>query len=290
MRRAFIAFSLMVLGVAGLVACVPQAPQGSAPCGFLKAGPAKYQHIVWIWMENKHYGDVIGNSAAPYETSLAHQCSTLTSYHTVGSPSLPNYIGATAGSTFGIADDAGPSSHVLTADNLFRQVRAANGTAKSYEEGIPSNCAVSGGTDYAVKHNPAAYYVGGSDHQACLQDDLPLSSFDPYNLATFSFVTPNLCHDTHDCSVNTGDKFLAGFVPAILNSAAYRQGNVAVVIVHDEYTPLPNVILSESVRPGAVSSASVSHYNLLATTEQVLSLPCLGSACGAGSLRAATGL
>ncbi|HVM66563.1 MAG TPA: alkaline phosphatase family protein [Acidimicrobiales bacterium] len=60
-----------------------------------------------------------------------------------------------------------------------------------------------------VKHNPAAYFAGPGDRAACQADDVPLSQFAPDlaagRLPTFSFVTPNLCDDTHDCSVATGD-------------------------------------------------------------------------------------
>src|SRR5213076_184440 len=37
-------------------------------------------------------------------------------------------------------------------------------------------------------------------------------------LPAFSFVTPNLCHDMHDCSVATGDRFLSSLVPPLLRS------------------------------------------------------------------------
>src|SRR5258706_12958387 len=112
---------------------------GSGPCGTATSAPSTYAHVIWLWMENKHYADVINNSAAPYQTQLSKQCGTATHYATVGSPSEPNYIGAVAGQTFGIADDNPPSSHVLTADNLFRQVRSLGKTEKSYSESMPSN-------------------------------------------------------------------------------------------------------------------------------------------------------
>ena len=111
-------------------------------------------------MENHDRQQVLGNpTAAKYEVGLAHQCGTATRYSTVGSPSLPNYLGATSGDTWGIHDDSGPSAHPLTVDNLFRQVRAVGGTERSYEEAMTSPCQLAPGGDYAVKHNPAAYYT-----------------------------------------------------------------------------------------------------------------------------------
>lgn len=246
-------------------------------------------------MENHSYRSVIGTSRAPYQTMLAHACATATSYATVGSPSLPNYIGATAGSTFGIGDDAGPAAHQISADNLFRQVRDAGGSARSYEESMPSPCALSSGGRYAVKHNPAAYFVGGADRGACRVDDVPLSELATDvatgHLPTFSFVTPDLCDDTHDCSVSTGDAWLRSWVPKLLGSADYRAGTTALVIVYDEYTPVPNVFIAPSVVPGTVVTAAVDHYALLRGTEEMLGLATfLGRAARAPDLRHLIGL
>src|SRR5262249_37433752 len=117
-----------------------QAAPGTGPCGTRTAPVAQYDHVVWIWMENHTADQVIGNSEAPYEPSLGTECGTASDYAIVGSPSLPNYIGATSGDVHGIHDDAPPSTHPLDTDNLFRQVRAAGGTEKSYEESMPANC------------------------------------------------------------------------------------------------------------------------------------------------------
>jgi phospholipase C len=246
-------------------------------------------------MENHTNGQVIGSPAAPYETTLARQCGTASHYASVGSPSLPNYLGATSGSTWGIADDASPSSHPLTADNLFRQVRAAGRTERSYEEGMAGTCALGSGGSYAVKHNPAAYYTGGNDRAACQADDVPLGAVDTGALAhdltadalpTFSFVTPDLCHDTHDCAVASGDNWLAQWVPRILSSPAYQSGATAVFIAWDEPTPMPSIVVTPSTPVGTVAAGSYSHYSLLRTTEELLGLPLLAGATGATSMRA----
>src|SRR5436309_3134362 len=72
-------------------------PGGAKPCG-TASGPANLQHVVWIWMENRDYSEVIGSSAAPYENQLATQCGVATNYTAVATPSLPNYIAAVSGS------------------------------------------------------------------------------------------------------------------------------------------------------------------------------------------------
>src|SRR5262249_35698528 len=72
------------------------APAPPAPCGVVAAGPLHDDHVLWIWMENHTASDVLGNADAPYTTALARQCGRAARYESVGSPSLPNYIGATS--------------------------------------------------------------------------------------------------------------------------------------------------------------------------------------------------
>ena len=276
---------------------VVASPTPAQPCGVGAGPPPVYDHVVWIWMENHTYSQVIDNGRAPYASSLAHQCGTVTRYSTVGSPSLPNYVGATSGSTQGITDDAAPSAHPVATDNLFRQVRAAGGTERSYEESMPGPCALASSGRYAVKHNPAAYYVGPTDRQACVADNLPLGGAQGGALAadlasgslpSFSFVTPDLCNDSHDCSVGTGDAWLQQWLPRIFASPAYKSGRTAIFVVWDEYTPVPNIVISPTTAPGSVSAVAVDHYSLLRTTEEMLGIPShLGRAGAAPSLRAA---
>ena len=53
---------------------VSPAAAASGPCGTTTA-PHAYQHVIWIWMENRSFGDIIGNkSQAPYINSLAASC------------------------------------------------------------------------------------------------------------------------------------------------------------------------------------------------------------------------
>jgi hypothetical protein len=248
-------------------------------------------------MENKSSSQVIGTPSAPYETRLARQCGTAKRYAAVGSPSLPNYIGVTSGGIQGIHDDDPPASHRLTVDNIFRQVRATGRTSRSYQESMRTPCQVDAAGDYAPKHNPAAYYQATADRAACRLDNVPLGDtrrgalrrdLDAGTLAAFSFITPNLCHDTHDCSVRTGDQWLAQWLPLILSSGSYRAGRTAVFLVWDEYTPMPLIVMSPTTPSGTVAAtAHLDHYALLGTTEDLLGLPRLGRAGQAPSMRAA---
>jgi hypothetical protein len=280
---------------------LPAQAEPTDPCGRPGPPPGRYDHVVWIWMENHSVQDVLGPSApTPFEHQLAAACGSGTAYRAVGSPSLPNYIAATSGSTNGIHDDAAPSAHQLDVDNLFRQVRAAGGTARSYEEAMTGNCQLDGNGRYAVKHNPEAYYANPSDRAACEQDDVPLgdraggaltTALAGDALATFTFITPDLCHDTHDCGVADGDRWLQDWVTPILESTAYRSGRTAVFVVWDEPTPMPVLVISPTTPAGTASTGAFDHYSLLRTTEELLGLdPLLGRAAGATSMRADFGV
>ncbi len=245
-------------------------------------------------MENHTWSSVIGSSSAPYITALAHACGTDTAWAAVGSPSLPNYLGATSGSTQGVTDDADPGAHSFAVDNLFGQVRAAGGTEKSFVESMPGDCVLVSQGSYAAKHNPAVYYDAPGDRAACSIDDVPFSAFSAVlasgQLPTYTSIIPNICNDMHDCSVAVGDQWLATWVPRILATSSYRSGTTALFIVWDEPTPLANVVIAPSLRPGTVSNVAVDQYSLLRTTEQMLGLPLLGAAASAPSLRPVFGI
>ncbi len=264
-------------------------PSGG-PCG-TKVGqqPTTYSHVVWILFENHSYGQVIGSSSAPYINNIAHECGLATNYLAITHPSLPNYIALTSGSTQGITDDNPPSSHPLAAASIFSQT----GTGwRSLEESMPSNCDLTNSGEYAVRHNPAAYYTG--IRTACATLDVPLAST-PDLSARFTFVTPNLCNDMHDCSVAAGDSWLSTFLPKILSSSAYTAGGTAVFITWDEDNGssgnhVATLAISPYTQPGATDGAGLNHYSLLRTTEDMLGLGCLANSCSASDFRAAFGL
>jgi phospholipase C len=292
MSRRAVAAALVLLLV---LVCAPSATAATDACTGA-ATPTRYDHVVWIFMENHHRGDVLGSPSAPFETSVAAGCATAADYRHVGRPSLPNYLGAVTGATWGVRDDAAPDRHAITGDNLFRQVRRAGGTARTYAESMPSPCRLGATGRYAVKHNPAAYLQGADDRAACQRDDLPLGPLGSGalatdlargTLATFTVVVPDLCSDTHDCGVATGDRWLRQWITAITTSSTYRAGRTAVFVAWDEPTPMPFLAIGPSIRAATVVHPAVDHYALLRTTEDLLGLPAIGRAATAPSMRAA---
>jgi hypothetical protein len=263
----------------------PHAP-APGPCGTATSAPATYDHVVWILMENHSYNEIIGSSAAPYINSLASQCGLATNYFAVSHPSLPNYIALTSGSTQGITDDNPPSSHPLNVSSIFGQLEPGNW--RSLEESMPSNCDQTNSGEYAVRHNPAAYYTNLTD---CNTQDVPLGST-PDISAKFTFVTPNLIDDMHDGTIQQGDTWLSTFVPKLTSSTQYQAGKTAIVITWDEddssqSNHVATLVIAPSVTPGTKSATQFNHYSLLRTTEEQLGLPLLANAASATSMRSA---
>jgi phosphatidylinositol-3-phosphatase len=263
---------------------------GASPCGTASAPPSSYDHVVWVVMENHSYSEVVGSASAPYESQLASRCGSASRMFAETHPSLPNYIAMTSGSAQGITDDNGPSSHPLNVPSVFSLTA---GGWRSLEESMPSNCALSNSGQYAVRHNPAAYYT--NIRTECASLDVPLAST-PDLSARFTFVTPNLCNDTHDCSVQTGDTWLQGFLTKVFASAEYQAGRTAVFLTWDEddssmSNQIPTLVAAPSVVPGTASATTFNHYSMLRTTEELLGLsPLLGNAATATSMRSAFNL
>ncbi len=268
------------------------------PCGARTDPPPVWRHVVWVVMENKSFAQVIGSRNAPYLARLARRCGIATDFHSVGRPSLPNYIALTAGSTQGISDDDPPATHPLAVSSIFSQL----GTRwLALAESMPSNCALSDAGLYAVRHNPVTYFTG--IRRACLRQSRLLA--EPPDLsARFTFITPNLCHDMHACpttgndttaQVRAGDRWLAAVLPTLLGSRQYRSGSTAIFVVWDEpdtavsdATPVPFIVVSPTTRAGTRAVAAFDDYSLLRTTEDMLGLRRhLGNAARARSMRSA---
>jgi phosphatidylinositol-3-phosphatase len=255
------------------------------PCSGARRPPATFKHVVWIVMENRSYSDVIGSPGAPYINELARECGLAANFSAESHPSLPNYVAMTSGSTQGIGDDGDPSQHRLAVPSIFSLL---GGGWRALAESMPSNCDLNGGREYAPRHNPAVYYT--NIRGRCAHQDTPLTNR-PDLSARFTFITPNLCHDMHDCSTSVGDTWLAGFVPKILRSHTYRKGSTVVFITWDEGSRdnhIATLVLSRYTRPGTVSSKPFNHYSLLRTTEALLGIHAkLGSAATAPDMRGA---
>jgi phosphatidylinositol-3-phosphatase len=278
----------------------------SNPCGSTASPPAHYQHVIIFSFENRTWSNVgLGFSAStmPYLHSLASQCSYFSDWTETNTAqnSLTQYIGETSGvSNANTVNDCSPSSTSCrsTDDNIFRQVRRAGGTARSYVEGATTSCSASGN---AAKHIPALYYYGTytegtstrNDHEFCDTEVRPYGEFDVNNLPTYAFITPTLCNDGHDCGDSVVDAWARTNIQKVLDSAAYKAGTVAVFIWYDEDHPVPNLHIAPTSHKGDITQTGVgTHAALLKTIEDMLGLPFMsqGQLPGATDLRSLLGI
>ena len=312
MRRRRLASALIgacLMSAAAIGVGAPASTAATSPCGTMSLSSTSYTHVIWVWMENHSYSDIIGNtSQAPFINTLAGECGLATNYHNISHPSLPNYIAGTSGLPLSdlsvFTSDCSPSHRCSTsAPSIFGQVSSW----KAYEESMPKNCYPKNSGEYAVRHNPPPYYTTLS---GCASFDVPYpqlaSDLSAGTLPAFSFVTPNLIDDMHDGTIAQGDTWLANNLPTILNSSAYQAGHVVLVVTWDEGEGgtatdcatnttdigchVATIVVSPSTVAGTQSATLFNHYSLLGTTEQLLGMPLLGQATTANSMLAAFNL
>ncbi|HEX4688919.1 MAG TPA: alkaline phosphatase family protein [Nocardioides sp.] len=173
---------------------------------------------------------------------------------------------------------------------------------------------------YATRHNPFMYFDSIISRPAyCRAHVKPLAalSHDLQRASTtrsFTYITPDLCHDAHDAHCADGgpgglraaNRWFRTWVPKILRSPAYRADGM-LVITADESEGVredsraccgegagPNagqpgidgpgggrigaLVISPFVRPGTSTSTAYNHYSLLGSIEDLFGLRRLGYA------------
>ena len=246
-----------------------------------------FSKVIVILMENEEYSSIIGDPSAPYINSLAAVGALATQYYAVSHPSLPNYLALTGGSTFGVTTDCTPGPSCTGGRSVVEEMAAAGIGWRAYMQDMPEPCAQADSGEYAVHHNPFVYYngvVAGSCDNVVPGSQL-LGDIAAGALPTFTWLTPNLCNDMHDCSVATGDAYLAGIVPLLLGTLG---PDGALFLVWDEGTSnthgggqVTMVAAGSGVKKGYRSSLPYDHYSLLRTIEDAWGLPQLGNSAAA---------
>jgi hypothetical protein len=326
----------------------------TASAGAASLPPVK--HVWIIVLENEDYTTTFGaKSPAPYlAKTLPSQGELLTHYYGTGHLSLDNYVTMVSGQppnpqtqadcqfytdfagsvgSDGVAVGQGcvyPPEVKTVAD----QLEAKGLTWKGYMEDMGTPCShpdlnqrdntqsATKDSQYAARHNPFVYFHSIIDRPICksnvvdlgaLQGDLAQASSTP----SYSFITPDLCHDGHDASCADGgpgglgavNTFLQTWVPRITSSPAYADGGLLIITFDEAGSDAssccgeptgpnsPNnggtsqgsgggrvgaVLLSQYVQPGSVNDTPYNHYSLLRSTEDLFGLPHLAYAAQAG--------
>jgi phosphatidylinositol-3-phosphatase len=279
-KRAIVAFALAVAALIAAILFAPDPASSFAPA-VTAAGKAP---LVVIWMENHERSAIIGSSSAPYMNQLANTYRDFTHYYAVTHPSLPNYLTQGNGSTNGKSGSDSITAGAISGSSLWGDLQNAGVNWKVYMESMPSNCYSGGGSgQYVLRHNWATPYAQLFSQTAYCQAHVqPWTANAP--LAPLTFIAPNLCNDMHDCSVATGNGWLANVVPGYLAQGA------KVIITFDEggtsdhgggnvYMVVAKQGMKHSVRTG-----TFTHYSLLAAIEDRFGLQRRGNAVGIAKL------
>jgi hypothetical protein len=310
---------LAVAALAALAACGPGAHDGAPSPGPGTTAPSESSSatattgsplptsasgvtkVLTIVLENR--GAAAVTTGMPHLVTIAQNFGQTTHYQAVAHPSLPNYLALAGGSTFGVKDDGPPAAHPIHGSSVFDLANASGRTARTYVEGMATNCAMSSQGRYAVKHNPWVYFSDDASRRACAVDDVPLGGPTSGALAddiaagalpTVGLVVPDLCNDAHDCPLSTADTWVNAWVSRVLQGPDWEAGRLAVVITFDESeTDGDNTVLTVVVAPGLhgrVVDAALTHASWTRWMSDLAGSPAPGDGAGALSLGAAFGL
>ncbi len=276
------------------------------------------QHVFVIAMENRDSSQVYGNTtSAPYlNGTLVTTYARSTNFNdplSLSTPSEPHYIwmeaGTNAFSDRTFTSNSDPSSRNSTAStaHLVTQIKNATSgvTWRSYQEGMNSatgDCPVRSSGFYAAKHNPFVFFRDVAGNPPSTTNAYCAAHHRPYSalaadlaagdVASYTFITPDLCHDMHGASgcsgsdpVRAADNWLAAEMPRLI---AYAEANRGVVfLTWDEggsTLKMPFPAIGPGVKTGYAGSVSYTHSSLLKSVEEILGLPILAKVASANNL------
>jgi hypothetical protein len=261
-----------------------------SPAAHLPSGARA--HVALILMENEEYGDIIGSSSTPFINGLAARYALARRMYAISHPSLPNYLALTGGSTFRISSDCTDCG--VHATSIVDQLERAHISWKAYMEDLPHPCFTGASSgQYAKKHDPFVYYTPVANDPARCARIVPLTQLSrderAGTLPRFLWITPNLCHDMHDCDPSVGDRFLSALVPPLLRALG---PSGLLILTWDEGSSdngccrlasgghIATIFAGAEARRRGRMSLPADHYSALQTVEDVLGLPRLrGAAC-----------
>ena len=252
----------------------------------------RFDHVVIVVMENKNEDAIIGRpDEAPYLNKLASGGAVFSNSYAVAHPSQPNYLALFSGSTHGVTSDDCPQN-LGNVPNLGSELIGAGQTFAGYSESMPSTgyagCGSYLSLGYIRTHNPWADF---SNVPAASNRTFASFPANYASLPTVSFVIPNLCHDMHYCSRDTGDSWIQNHLSGYASWA--QSHNSLLIVTWDEDgtilglggdgNKIPTLFYGAHVRPGTYGEKT-GHYGVLRTVEDMYGLPHAGASASAAPI------
>ena len=277
-RRLPIAPAVALLALALLAART-----GAAPAGPPAPSVPAFEHVIVVVMENKSAGRATDTATCPYVADFASSWAMLSDSYAITHPSQPNYLALWAGSTLGVTDNSCPArGSPFDAENFGHALEAAGKTWKAYSEALPSPgspACNARGKLYTRKHEPWTQFKNLNHQNERPYTDLA-GDIAGHALPDLAFVVPDNCHNTHDCSLSTGDKWLASELPSMI-TAVGRRGLVVLTYDEDDHSGdnrILTVFAGGVVMPRSTTNRRVTHYTLVRTLCEGLGIPPFGEA------------
>ena len=241
---------------------------------------APFGHVYLVAEENTNYTDAIGSSSMPYLNGLASQYGLATQYYADTHPSIGNYLMWVTGQILTNDDNQTPASFPVSVDNAVREVLAMGKTWKQYAESIPSVGYTGGDTvgpdggNFSTHHAPLLYLTDVLNSPTQLQNIVPFTQFatDLVNNAmpNYSFITPNMCNDAHDCSLTVADNWLKTNIDPLIKSAEFQKDGLLIIAFDESANDNTNgggrvaaVIISPLAKGGYQSTTIYQHESVL---------------------------
>lgn len=252
----------------------------------------RHGHVFVVVEENTNYASVVGTGAMPYLDTLIGRYGLATQYYANTHPSIGNYFMMTVGQ---IITNNDSYTDTVRVDNIVRRLIAAGKTWKSYADSLPSVGYTGGNVgQYVRRHNPLSYLSDVTDNATQKQRLVPFTQFAKDlagdTLPSYSFIVPNLCHDAHDCGLDSADVWLRSNIKPLIQSARFQQDGL-LIIVFDESAndgtygggQIACVVVSAKAKPGYRSTRIYQHQSLLLLTVQALGVTAYPGAAAAAA-------
>jgi phosphatidylinositol-3-phosphatase len=213
---------------------IATATPAATPTPGSAAGPIS--HLMIVAEENHGFSDIVGVANEPYINGLINSGGLAVNYYADTHPSIGNYLDLASGVVISNDDALDPSGCGSACDvpNVFRSLTQAGVSWKAYAEDLPSAGYLGGDSGgYAVRHNPAPYFVANDPALSGAAGNIvPFSQLAQdlaaHQLPQFIWVTPNLQDDMHDGTPAQADSWLSANIAPVLASPDFAGGVLAV--------------------------------------------------------------
>ncbi len=228
----------LALGAACASGCTLNAAEPGVPGTPHVTTPSVDGTVFTIVLEN-HSAQEVLHPKLPNLYHLSETFARADAYVSHMHPSLLNYLVMTSGTRFGVTSSAPPSKNfTYDGPTIADQLEDAAIPWRAYMESMREPCRMESDYPYVVNHNPFVYYPRLTSDRALCEDrvvdfdehfdaDLAADKYD------YMWITPNQCHNMHDCRAEVGDAWLGKVVDKILASPGYQRGG-ALFILFDE--------------------------------------------------------